>query len=153
MTKLKIEICRAKEEDMPYIEEKLQKYVLDATNASWQQFFVAKNDSRAVAFGRLIDHGEYFEPASLGVDYYHRRKGIGLRLLIFLIEDARRLDPQKPIYGVTHRPGFLKKLGFEEVHVYPEYLEYKKNHICKLDGSKIKIMKYKGEMTNTDNSG
>jgi len=136
-----IEIRRAKEEDMPYIEEKLQKYVLDATNINWQQFFVTKNNERTVAFGRIIDHGDYFEIASLGVDYYHRKKGIAKKLLIFLIKEARRWGPKKPIYGVTHIPEFTKKVGFKEVNIYPEYLEYKKNYICKLDSSKIKIMK------------
>ena len=115
---------------------------MDSTNVNWQQFFVAKTDARTVAFGRVIDRGSYFELASLGVDYYHRRKGIGARMLIFLTEEARRLDSKNPIYGVTHKPEFLKNVGFEEVHIYPEYLEYKKNYICKLDGSKIKIMKY-----------
>lgn len=145
MTKSQVEICRAKEEDMPYIKEKLQKYMLDATNISWPQFFVAKIDDKTVAFARIIDHGEYFEPASLGVDYYYRRKGIGTKMVKFLIEEAKRLDPKKPIYGVTHRPEFLKRIGFEEVHNCPEYLEYKKNNICKLDESKIKIMKYIGK--------
>ena len=145
ITKFQLEICRAKKEDMSYIKEKLQKYILDSTNTNWEQFFVAKNNGKPVAFGRVIDHGEYFEPASIGVDYYHRRKGIGTRLVRFLIKEARKQDTKKPIYGVTHRPEFLKKIGFEEVNIYPEYLEYKKNYICKLDGSKIKIMKYKGQ--------
>ncbi|MEA3328982.1 MAG: GNAT family N-acetyltransferase [Candidatus Omnitrophota bacterium] len=136
-----IEICRAKQEDMPYIREKMQKYMLDATDINAQQFFVAKNISQTVAFGRIIDHGEFFELASLGVDYYHRKKGIGTRMLRFLIEQAGIQDPQKPIYGVTHRPGFLKKSGFEEIDDYPQCLEYKKSYICKLDSSKIKIMK------------
>lgn len=136
-----LEIQRAKEEDFLYIREKLKNYILDATDVSWQQFFVAKNNDRTVAFGRIIDHGHYFELASLGVDYHHRRKGIGTRMLLFLIEEAKGTDPKKPIYGVTHIPAFLKKCGFEEVETYPEYLEYKRTHKCKLDKSKIKIMK------------
>jgi len=142
MAELQIEICKAKEEDMPYIEEKLKKYVLDATNADWRQFFVIKNAGKTVAFARILDHGEYFEIASLGVDYYHRGKGLGGKLLRFLVEEARRLDSKKPIYGTTHIPELLGKVGFEEVYSYPEYLEYKKNHICKYP-YKIKIMKYK----------
>ena len=142
--KQQIEICRAKQGDMPYIREKMQKYMLDAVDIDIQQFFVAKNISQAVAFGRIIDHGEFFELASLGVDYYHRKKGTGTKMLKFLIEQARIQDPQKPIYGVTHRPGFLKKSGFEETDVYPECLEHKRKHICKLDKSKIKIMKQTG---------
>lgn len=91
-----------------------------------------------------VDHGRYFELASLGVDYYHRGKGLGPRMLSFLVEQARQLDCSKPIYSVTHRLGFLEKAGFEETEDCPEDLEYKRNYICKLDASKIKIMKYCG---------
>lgn len=139
---MSIAILRAAKEDMPYIEEKMHKYLLDSTNVSWQQFFVVKNDGKTVAFGRILDHGEFLEPASLGVDYYYRKKGIGAKLLKFLIKEAKRLDPAKPIYGVTHRPSFLEQCGFKEIYSYPDKLEYKRNHICKLDRSKIKIMKY-----------
>ena len=141
MPKPKITLCRAEKKDRPYIEEKLKKYILDATNIDWQQFFVLRNAGKTTAFGRVIDHGRYFELASLGVDYYQRGKGLGLRMLSFLIEQARQLDQDKPIYGVSHRPGFLEKAGFKKVRAYPEYLEYKRNYICQLDVSKIKIMK------------
>ena len=142
MPESRIAICRAEKKDRPYIEEKLKKYILDATNIDWQQFFVLRNSGKTVAFGRVLDHGRYFELASLGVDYYHRRKGLGLRMLSFLIEQAKQLDCNKPIYAVTHRPGFLEQVGFKEVKACPEDLEYKRNYICKLDASKIKIMKY-----------
>ena len=142
MSGVKIEIRRAKEEDWLYIKEKIQKYLLDATNTSWQQFFVLKSDAKTVAFSRLLDHKAYFEIASLGVDYYYRKKGFGTKMLEFLIEEAKRISPEKPIYGVTHKPEFLQNVGFEEVSEYPEYLDYKKNHICKYP-FKIKILRYK----------
>jgi len=141
MTKKEIEIQRAAEADAPYIEEKLKKYILDKDGANWKQFFVAKNSGKIVAFGRIIEHDEYFEIASLGVDYRHRKKGIGVKLLSFLIEEAKRLNPKKAIYGVTHRPGFLKKAGFKEIEKGPEALEYKKYNKCILPPSKIEIMR------------
>lgn len=139
----KVIIQKAQKEDAPYIEEKLEKYILDATNTAWNQFFVAKLNNKTVAFARIIDHGDFFEPASLGVDYYHRKKGIGTKILSFLVEEAKRLDPKKPIYGLTHRPGFLIKVGFKEITTeIPPELEYKRRHKCILDVSKNKIMKY-----------
>ena len=140
MTK-EIEIQRAAEEDAPYIEEKLKKYILSDDGANWKQFFITKNNGKIVAFGRIIEYDEYFEIASLGVDYYHRKKGIGIKLLSFLIEEAKRLNPKKAIYGVTHRPGFLKKAGFKEIEKGPKALEYKKYNKCILPPSKIKIMR------------
>lgn len=136
-----INIEKAKEQDWPYIKEKLKKYALDAGNAEWKQFFVAKLEGKTVAFARIIDRGDIVELASMGVDYYHRRKGIGKRLLKFLIDEARRLYPGKPVYGITHRSGFLKLFGFKEVEDAPEILEHKRHHECILDASKIKIMK------------
>ena len=134
-------IQKAQESDWLYIQEKLDKYALDATDAKWHQFFVAKLDGKTVAFTRIIERGNTIELASMGVDYYERKKGIGKRLLKFLIEKARKLYPGKPIFGVTHRPGFLKPFGFKEVKEAPEVLKYKKYHQCTLDPSNIKIMR------------
>ncbi len=136
-----ITIQKAQESDWSYIQEKLDKYVLDATDAKWHQFFVAKLDGKTVAFTRIIERGDAVELASMGVDYYERKKGIGKRLLKFLIEEAKKLYPGKPIFGVTHRPGFLKLLGFKEAKEVPEVLKHKKYHQCALDPSKIKIMR------------
>jgi len=139
MEEIKIE--KAKKEDWPYIQEKLKNYILDATDANWQQFFVAKNSGKTVAFGRIKDHKEYFEIASVGVDYYHRGKGIGNRILLSLIEEAKKLHPEKPIYGISHKPGFLKKAGLEEVEDAPSALEHKKKTTCKIDPANSRIMK------------
>jgi len=133
-------ISRARETDSPYIEEKLKKYMLDAEGATWDKFFVAKRGDKTVAFGRIVDHKDFFEIASLGVDYYHRHKGVGTEILLFLIEEARRLDSKRPVYLVTHRPGFFRKSGFSETEDPPAALEDKKRNKCTLPPSKIKIM-------------
>ena len=141
MEEIKIE--RAEKKDWPYIEEKLDKYALDATDADWRNFFVAKLGDKTVGFGRIFDHGDYFEIGSLGVDYYHREKGIGVKILSFLVKEARRMDVTKQIYGVTHRPGFVKKAGFKEItENIPEALEYKRRHKCRKPEI-IKIVKIK----------
>jgi len=137
-----ITITTTREGDIPYIEEKLKKYVLDSTDIDWQQFFVAKEADKPLAFGRIIDRGDCFEIASLGVDYYHRKKGIGKKMLSFLIDEAKKRDSARPIYIVTHIPEFFTKYGFEEVNIYPDYLGYKKTK-CSWDEFRIKVMKYK----------
>jgi N-acetylglutamate synthase-like GNAT family acetyltransferase len=119
----------------------LMKYALDSNNASYEQFFTAKLDEKIVGFGRIIDRHGVSELASLGVDYYHRKSGIGKALLKFLIEKAKQVYPNNPIYGVTHRPGFLAPFGFKEVEDAPESLKHKKHNECILDASKIKIMR------------
>ncbi|MDP8292679.1 MAG: GNAT family N-acetyltransferase [Candidatus Orphnella occulta] len=136
-----IKIEKAQECDWPYIKEKLKKYVLDGTDAQWHQFFVAKFDGKTVGFARIIERGNAIEIASVGVDYYQRKKGVGKNLLKFLIEKAKELYPNKPIFGVTHRPGFLAPFGFKEVEDAPEVFKHKKSHGCVLHHSKIKIMR------------
>ena len=61
----------------------------------------------------------------------------------FLTEEAKKVRPEKPLYVITHRPGFFKRLGFEEVDTKgPKPLEYKKYNKCRLEPSKNKIMKF-----------
>lgn len=138
-----ITIQRAQETDQSYIDEKIKKYLLDPEDAVWNRFFVAKSEGKTVAFGRVIDHGKYLEVASLGVDYYYRGKGVGLKMLTFLTREAQSIDPEKDIYGVTHLPKFLEQVGFEGILEGPEELEYKRHNKCKLDASKIKVMRFK----------
>jgi len=138
-----VEFAKAGPGDFAYIKEKIGKYLLDGHNINWQEFFVGKVGQRVVCFGRILDYGDSFEIASLGVDYYHRKKGLGKKILLYLIEQARQEDPQKPIYGVTHVPNFVRACGFVEIKSdYPEYLDDKRKNRCHLDPSKIKIVKW-----------
>jgi N-acetylglutamate synthase-like GNAT family acetyltransferase len=140
----KVVITKSQSTDWPYIKEKLHRYALDANHAEWKHFLTAKINGKVVGFARIIDRADYVELASLGVDYYYRKQGIGKKLLAFLIEKARRTYPDKEIYGVTHRPAFLMPFGFKEVKKAPAALEHKKNNECILEPAKIKIMKLGG---------
>lgn len=140
---MNIKFYKATKEDIPYIRERLKKDLLDSTNIDWGQFFVARMDGKTVAFGRIIDHGDFFEIASLGVDYYHRKKGIGKKMVTYLAQEAKRRDVQKPIYGVSHLEKFLIACSFvKPKDKYPDYFDYKRRHICRLDESCFKIMKW-----------
>lgn len=145
---MNIEIKKAKQGDFSYIQEKIKKYLLDSSNIDWRQFFVGKTEDAIVAFGRIIDHGGFFEIASLGVDYYHRKKGLGKMMLSFLVQEARGSNLQKPIYGVTHVSDFVASCGFVRAdNDYPAYLDYKRNNLCRLEPSRICIMKWQGTAT------
>ena len=145
LNKVTMEISKANKEDFAYIKGKLKKYLLDATDIDWRQFFVVRLKNKIVAFGRIIDRGDCLEIASVGVDYYHRRKGIGKRLVNYLLEIAKEIDGKKPIYAVTHLPKFAQSCGFVQIQDNcPSSLEYKRKHLCRLDESKIKIMRWMG---------
>jgi len=139
---IEIKIEPASEKDFLYIKKKLSKYLLDADNAKWEDFSVAKSTDKTVGFARLIDHKEYFEVASLGVDYYHRKKGIGTKLVKYLVEKAKHIDQGKPIYAVSHIPDFLKKLDFRETTELPAILEQKKTQKCKIYPERSRILKF-----------
>ncbi|MFC1631708.1 GNAT family N-acetyltransferase [Candidatus Omnitrophota bacterium] len=140
-----VEITGAGQKDFAYIQEKIKKYLLDATNLEMGQFYVAKAGGKVAAFGRIIDFGEFFEIASLGVDYYQRKRGFGKQILTFLVQEAGRRDIQKPIYGVTHVPEFVLTCGFVPVESgFPDYLDYKRKHLCHLHESRIKVVKWQG---------
>jgi N-acetylglutamate synthase-like GNAT family acetyltransferase len=135
-------IAKAKSKDFPYIKEKIKNYLLDGNDMHWRQFFVTRFKDKPVAFGRVIDHELFYEIASLGVDYYHRGKGIGKKMLTYLVREARKRDARKPIYGVTHVAKFVSACGFFRVKKdYPKYLD-KKRKSCHLDQSKICVMKW-----------
>ena len=140
-----IVITRAEKGDFPYIKEKIGKYLLDGRNIDWSQFFVARAKSGVVAFGRIIDHGKFYEVASLGVDYYQRKKGLGKKMLKFLLKEAKRQDARKPVYGVTHISGFAASCGLVPVcDNLPQALEDKRRHGCRLAPSRISIVKWQG---------
>ena len=136
-------IAPAQEEDMAYIQEKLKRYSLDDTNISQGQFLVAKSSDAIVAFGRVVDHESFFEIASLGVDYYQRKKGFGRIILSALVQKAQLTDLKKPIYVVTQVPEFMSRCGFESIKErYPQHLDRKRKHLCHLDVSRVEVMHY-----------
>jgi N-acetylglutamate synthase-like GNAT family acetyltransferase len=75
------------------------------------------------------------------VDYYHRKKGTGKKLLNYIIGEAKKKNPAKPIYGVTSIPNFPAKCGFRKVSDYPAELE-RKRKTCFINPEKAVIMKY-----------
>ena len=116
---------------------------MDDTNISCNQFLVAKNNDRVVAFGRIIDHESFFEIASLGVEYYQRKKGLGRIILGALVQKTQLAEVGKAIYVVTHVPEFMSKCGFASVkESYPECFDHKRKHLCHLDASRIEVMYY-----------
>lgn len=79
------------------------------------------------------------------MDYYQRKKGIGTKILQFLLEETNKCDANKDVYIVTYIPDFFKRCGLEEVVECPAYLKQKRESKCHLDKSRISIMKVKNQ--------
>lgn len=54
------------------------------------------------------------EVRSLAVDVRHQSCGVGRRLVLAVVEEAKRLGLPK-VFALTNVPGFFKKLGFREI--------------------------------------
>ena len=132
-------IEKAREDDLPYIKEKVKKYWLDGRNISVEQFYVARNNGgKAVGFVRYVEYDDFREPCTLGVDYYWRGKGIAKVLFEFIL---REIGDVKPIFIITHIPKFFIKYGFVGVDNYPKEFDDKIKTVCKLSKDRITIMK------------
>lgn len=133
-----IKITKAMSKDLPYIKEKIKKYWLDGRNISVEQFFVARNKEGApVGFIRYIEYPEFYEPCTMGVDYYWRGKGIGIMLFEYVMSI---MNENKPVYIVTHIPEFFKRYGFKYVNDYPPEIEEKIQTVCKLSRDKLSVI-------------
>ena len=70
---LEVKIAKAVASDLPYIKEKIEKYWLDGRDISIEQFFVARNkEGKPVGFIRYFEYPTFYEPCTMGVDYYWR---------------------------------------------------------------------------------
>ncbi len=135
-----IKIAKAKPEDLPYIKEKIQKYWLDGRNIKVEQFFVARNkEGKPVGFVRYFEYPTFYEPSTLGVDYYWRGKGISRMLFKHILT---LMDRAKPIYILTHIPKYFERYGFEYTSNYPPEIEEKIRTVCKLNRDKLFVMRF-----------
>lgn len=139
---INITITKATREDLLYIQEKTAKYRLDGSNLTFDQFYVAKNSTdKTVGFIRCIEHDGFYEPATLGLDYYWRNKGIGSMLFRHIMDTVKK---DKPVYILTHLPDFFKKFNFKITKEYPQKIEEKIKTVCKPGRGKLFVLCHKG---------
>ena len=80
-----------------------------------QSFFVAEENKRVVACAAIVVlWNDLAEICSLAVDEHYTRKGIGRKLALKCIDEAKKLRiPQ--IIVLTYQDRFFEKLGFQLV--------------------------------------
>jgi amino-acid N-acetyltransferase len=119
-----VKIDKASLEDVDRIFDILIKYSADGIilerskeeiSGSIDKFFIALNDSVIKGVVSYFDYGPSLkEIRSLAVDKSFSRKGIGSRLVKFLINELSESSKPK-IFSLTYSPDFFKKNGFIEV--------------------------------------
>jgi N-acetylglutamate synthase-like GNAT family acetyltransferase len=124
-----IEIASARRDDMPVIEEAVERMRLDAEDLAVEQFIVAREDGQGklLGFGRIKPYGNgVFELGSVGVMEDARGRGVGERLVKELI--AR--FPSEEIYITTDLVDYFMRFGFSMAASPPKVIVEKVNRVC-----------------------
>jgi ribosomal protein S18 acetylase RimI-like enzyme len=90
-----------------------------AISGSWAACHVIDDAGRAVAMGRTIgDGGWYFHIADVATDPAHQRRGLGRRVMEWLIADVRERAPEGAYVSLIGDPpgqALYRSLGLADV--------------------------------------
>lgn len=141
-----LKIVPAKKEDASFIKKYVKLLRLDDENLDYKQFFLAKIGNKRVGFGRIKPYQKTFELGCLGVLEKYRGKGIGKKIVNYLIN----IFPQNEVYVITDIPSYFQRLGFKIAKNAPWELKEK---ICRVCRKKLRqnvvIMVYKRNHENS----
>jgi len=115
-----IVIRKAEKKDLPAVQRLLSTYFLDMEELEPEDFVLAEKEGKAVGCAALVrntaDEKMFYELHSIAVHPNLRGKGIGTRLMEYLIntidEPETPGDPAHELYVRTTAPIFFEKLGF-----------------------------------------
>ncbi|HYV48589.1 MAG TPA: GNAT family N-acetyltransferase [Myxococcaceae bacterium] len=119
----------ATDDDLSAIREHVQRFRLDGERLAADQFIVAREHGRLVAFGRVKPYGGgVFELGTVGVLESERGKGWGDRVVHELI----RRFPTREVYITTDLTAYFERFGFERLppDQVPAALKEKLQRIC-----------------------
>ncbi|TCK61439.1 GNAT family N-acetyltransferase [Curtobacterium sp. PhB136] len=90
-----------------------------AISGSWSACHVVAADGAPVAMGRVLgDGGWYFHIADIATDPAHQRRGLGRRVLEWLIADIRTRAPEGAYVSLIGDPPgqpLYRSLGLDDV--------------------------------------
>lgn len=102
----------AREDDLPFIQEQVQRFKLDPERLEAGQFIVAREAGQIVAFGRVKPYpGGVYELGSVGVLESERGKGWGDRVVRELI----RRFPTDEVFITTDLAAYFERFGFRRM--------------------------------------
>ena len=128
-----IELVKAKLSDIPQMQALVADKVKDGTilertedevATNIRSYVLAKEGEKLVGYTALHIHSPRLaEIRSLIVDEAYRGRGIGQRMVIFTLDEAKALGVQEDVLVLTYLPAFFEKLGFKEINkeVIPEH--------------------------------
>lgn len=124
-----INIRKANNFDMAFIESAMERFELYYDHLKAEEFSVAELNDELLGFVRVLEFNDVHELSALGVDENFRNKGIGKKLLNYLLEEY----PTHEIYIATTMEKFFEKFGFTRVEAAPKVILEKYTKLKKTD--------------------
>ncbi|HET9477637.1 MAG TPA: pyridoxal-phosphate dependent enzyme [Dehalococcoidia bacterium] len=121
-----VEITPAGPEDLPFIQETIERLRLDPEHLDPAQFITLRRDGRIVAFGRIKPYQATYELGSVAVVEEARGHGLGEAVVRELV----RSFPQDEVYITTDLPAYFERMGFLRTEILPSELEDKIARVC-----------------------
>lgn len=138
-----IHIRPASPDDMSFIKQCIERFLLDDEDLDYHQFVVAMDDKEIAGFGRVRPHKEVYELSGVGVVEHKRNQGIGRMIVEYLISRF----PASEVYITTDIPEYFERFGFKKIEPGPWELVEKLERVCKSrcrDGAAVMVLNKHG---------
>jgi len=112
--------------DLPLIVECVRRFRLDDEDLAAEQFVVARERGRLVAFGRIKPYGRVWELGSVGVLEAERGRGLGA----LVVRELVRRFPARQVYITTDLPAYFARFGFRTIDDPPPEIAAKIGRVC-----------------------
>jgi len=112
--------------DLPAIVECVRRFRLDDEDLAAEQFIVAREHGRLVAFGRIKPYGDVCELGSVGVLEAERGRGLGG----LIVRELVRRFPTHEVYITTDLPAYFARFGFRRIDDPPAEIAAKIGRVC-----------------------
>ncbi len=114
-------------QDLPFIQETIDRLRLDPEDIDPPQFITARRNGRIIAFGRIKPYRHTYELGSVAVLEDERGSGLGATIVRQLIGRF----PQDEVYITTDTPEYFERLGFLRTEILPPEIEAKIGRVCR----------------------
>ena len=112
--------------DLPAIVACVRRFRLDDEDLAAEQFVVARERGRLVAFGRIKPYGRVWELGSVGVLEAERGRGLGA----LVVRELVRRFPARQVYITTDLPAYFARFGFRTIDDPPPEIAAKIARVC-----------------------
>ena len=112
--------------DLPVIVACARRFRLDDEDLAAEQFVVARERGRLVAFGRIKPYSRVHELGSVGVLEAERGRGLGE----LIVRELVRRFPTREVYITTDLPTYFARFGFRRIEDPPPEIAAKIGRVC-----------------------